>query len=349
MIRDMVQEASLDQSNFQQPKRAELDSQSLEQFIRRAGGVERAVQAAQLWTHGMLGQDPCEVSALSFLEIARGGAGITNIRSDGKHGAQYLRLKEGTSSIPQGMARLLPADSIRLNCPVTAVMKLGSSHYTVSTASGQYISATKVIVSVPGATYKNIQFDPPLPPQRLNYTTATRYGCYVKYICLFRTPFWRRDGGCGLAQSLRGPVSIVRDTSVDSDDNFALTCFIGSQPGRKWYALGEKERRTAVLKQIAALFRVSETEVQSEFIDVLTSPWMEDKWAGYGCPFSVTPPGVIGDGPDGKLIAEPSGGIYFVGTELTNHWRGYMEGALDSGKRGAAQAIEGLKMADPRL
>lgn len=349
MIRDMVQAASLDESSFQQPRRAELDAVNLEQFIRQSGGGDRAVQTARLWTHGMLGQDPWEISALSFLEVARGGTGIANLRSDGEHGAQYLRLKEGTSAIPKGMAQMLPSSTIHLNCAVTAVIQQSKSHYTIKTGTGRQYTASKVIVSVPGTTYKNIQFDPPLPPQRLIYTTATRYGCYVKYICLFRTPFWRKDGGCGLAQSFRGPVSIVRDTSVDSEDNYALTCFIGSQPGRKWYGLSPAERQRVVLKQIAHLFRLSEAEVDAEFIDSLTSPWMEDRWAGWGCPFSVTPPGVIGDSADGDLISAPSGGLYFVGTELTNKWRGYMEGALVSGKRGAAQALEGLKASDARL
>lgn len=349
MIRDLIEQKSLDPETFKQPQRAELDALNLEQFIRNSGGGDRAVQTARLWTHGMLGQDPWEISALSFLEVARGGNGIVNIRSDGKHGAQYLRLKEGTSSISKGMANLLPQDSIRLNSPVTSVAQHGKSRYSITTANGQHFSSSKVIISIPGTTYKNIRFEPPLPPQKLAYTQSTRYGCYIKYLLLFKSPFWRRNGGCGLAQSFRGPVSIVRDTSVDVEGNYALTCFVGSQPGRKWFALSEQERQSTVLKQIAHLFQTPENEVESEFIDSLTSPWMEDKWAGWGCPFSVPPPGVFGDTADGQLVTEPFGGIYFVGTEFTNYWRGYMEGALESGKRGALQAVEGLKASESRL
>ncbi|KAF7558027.1 hypothetical protein G7046_g5927 [Stylonectria norvegica] len=348
-MRDTIQAASQDQANFRQPRRAELDSLNLEQWIRSTGGGERAVQTARLWTHGMLGQDPCEVSALSFLEVARGGLGIMNLRSDGKHGAQYLRLKEGTSSIGVGMAKLLPSESIHLNSPVTSILRHGEKLYTVVLASGQCVTARKVIISIPGTTYKNIHFDPPLPSQRLTYTIGTRYGCYVKYIALFKSPFWRKNGGCGLGQSFRGPFSIVRDTSVDTEGNYALTCFISSQPGRKWYSLPEKEREEAILAQLSNLFQTSREDVDSQFIQGLTSPWMEDRWAGFGCPFSVTPPGIIGKTGDGELVAQPFGGIYFVGTELTDQWRGYMEGALISGKRGASQALDGLRKETSRL
>lgn len=37
--------------------------------------------------------------------------------------------------------------------------------------------------------------------------------------------------------------------------------------------------------------------------------------------------------------------IYFVGSELADEWRGYMEGALQSGKQGALQASKDLNTA----
>lgn len=347
MIRDRIEALAADPAAFKEPNRSKYDALSLEQFIRSSGGSDRAVQVARLWCHGMFGQEPWEISSLAFLEVSRGGLGISNIRSDDKHGAQYLRLKEGTSAVARGIYGLLPPGSVRLNTPVTAVVKKttsesGEGGYIVSTPHG-IITAARVIVSVPGTTYKNMHFDPPLPPQRKLYTTATRYGLYVKFLLLFKTPFWRRNGGCGLAQSFRGPISIVRDTSVDDEDNYALTCFIGAAPGRKWYALGEKERESAALQQLSHLFQTPLAEVQGEFIGSLTSPWMEDRWAGFGCPFSMPAPGGLSGTVDGQIATEAAGGVFFVGTESTDHWRGYMEGALESGERGAARALEGLK------
>jgi len=262
-----------------------------------------------------------------------------NLRYDGKHGAQFLRLQEGTQSIATGLSKLLPRDAIMLNSPVQSVIQDISRLYAITTAFGYTVKARRVIVSIPGPAYKNIIFAPPLSPQKELYTNSVRYGCFVKFICLFETPFWRRQGSCGLAQSFQGPINHCRDTSVDSQSNYALTCFICAGPGRKWLALNNEERSEVVLQQLGSLFVVGYEAVKSEFVGSMTAGWTQDQWAGWGCPFATTPPGMLGHSPVNDIANQKSGGMYFVGTELTDEWRGYMEGALRSGKRGAAQAL----------
>ncbi len=269
-----------------------------------------------------------------------------NLRSDGKEGAQYLRIQEGTQSIPEGMAKLLPTSSVRINCPVRSIAQHTPKLYSITTGNGDIMKARKVIVSIPSPAYKTVIFDPPLPPQKQIYTTAARYGCFVKFICLFKTPFWRRRGACGLAQSFRGPMNHCRDTSVDTLDNYALTCFMCAGPGRQWLALNETERQEAVLRQIGSLFGVAYETVMTEFLGSFTSDWMQDPWAGWGCPFAVAPPSTTGDC---GINTQKFGGVYFVGTELVDEWRGYMEGALRSGKRGAGQALADLRIDEARL
>ncbi|KAI5467245.1 amine oxidase B [Mariannaea sp. PMI_226] len=342
-IRNKVEEASLNPTTFNQPDRSKLDSMSLEQWLKEAGAGHRAMLTARVWCRGTLGQDPGAVSALYFLEIARGGLGIVNLRYDGKHGAQHLRLQEGNQAIPTGMSNLLPPDSIQLSSPVTSIIQDGEQFYCVTTASGATVRARRVIVSIPSVLYKTITFQPPLSPQKQDYTNAARYGCFVKYICLFKSPFWRQVGACGLAQSFCGPINHCRDTSVDSEGNYALTCFMVSGPGRDWLARSEQDRNEVVLRQLGSLFGVGYETVKFEFLESITSGWMQDQWAGWGCPFAGIPPGTVGQSDDGQLVNEKMGGLYFVGTELTNEWRGYMEGALRSGKRGAAQILADLR------
>ncbi|KUL90207.1 hypothetical protein ZTR_02135 [Talaromyces verruculosus] len=343
-IRSKVEEASLNPENFRQPKRADLDSLTFDQWLRQAGAGPKALLTARVWTRGTLGQDPGEVSALAFLEIARGAEGVIQLRYDGKHGAQHLRLQEGTQSISINIAKqLLPADSVKLSTPVKSIVEESTKLYKVTTAYGQVFKARKVLISIPSGAYKLINFQPPLPTSKRLYISSARYGCYVKYLAMFKTPFWRRAGSCGLAQSFRGPINHCRDTSVDSQDNYALTCFVVSTPGRKWLALDPKAREEAALRQLGSLFGVGYEVVKSEFIGAITSEWQDDQWAGWGCPFATVGPGVLGNYEDGQLTNEKSGGLIFVGTELADEWRGYMEGALRSGKRGAQQALNALQ------
>jgi monoamine oxidase len=341
-IRDTVEAASLDPKSFEKPKRDELDSITFEQFCRDAGAGTQALQTARVWTRGTLGQDPSDISALAYLEVCRGGLGLVNLRYDGKHGAQFLRLQEGTQSISIGMLKLLPSEAIKLSTPVASIVKQSTELYEATTTNGTKFQARKVILSIPGPTYRNITFDPPLPFRRELYTNSTRYGCFVKLICLFETPFWRQQGSCGLAQSFRGPINHCRDTSVDQQSNFTLTCFLCAGPGRKWLGLSNEEQEAAVLKQLGSLFNIGYDGVKAEFLGSITAQWTQDRWAGYGCPFSAPPPGILCSTPVGGLASQKSDGMYFIGTELINEWRGYMEGALRSGKQGAAQVLADL-------
>lgn len=345
-----MEAASLNRNNFRPPNRSRLDQLTFEQWCRQTGATTKALQTAAVWCRGTLGQEPSDISALAFLEVARGAGGLIRLRLDGPGGAQHLRLQDGTQAIAVGMAGLLNPATVRLNSPVTSIVGLAANQLCcVQTANGDRIDARKVILSVPGPAYKNITFDPPLPPQKQMYTAAIRYGCYVKYLCLFKTPFWREEGSCGLAQSFRGPMNHCRDTSIDSEGNYALTCFLSSKPGRQWLTLNEDDRRKAVVRQLGSLFAVGERRVERELIATITSEWMQDKWAGWGCPFAAPPTGTIGDGEDGDWFKETSGAVHFVGTELTNEWRGYMEGALRSGKRGADQVLHALRVEGSRI
>jgi len=56
----------------------------------------------------------------------------------------------------------------------------------------------------------------------------------------------------------------------------------------------------------------------------------------------------VGHGTHGTLYAygpalrEPVGLIHWAGTETSNYWNGYMDGAVRSGERAAAEVVSGL-------
>lgn len=212
-VKDLVEAMSTSEETFKGATRAELESLSVEQWTKKVGGGRRAMLMMRTWTRGITGAEHTEVSILSLLEIARGGLGITNLRHDGENGGQHLRLKEGTQSIAKGMAKLLPEGTIKLNSPVTAISqsRFTAKHgYVVRTASNGEVTARKVIISIPTTVYKEISFNPPLPRNKRLHVSASRYGHFVKYIALFRTPFWRENGACGLGQSFVGPINHFR-------------------------------------------------------------------------------------------------------------------------------------------
>lgn len=351
-IRDKVHEASVSQSPSifsDGPHRQHLDSISFETYLQEANVTAKAHATAQVWTHAMVGCDPSEVSALYFLEYCAAGGGLMTMRGDGKDGGQYLRIREGTSAFAEGMARKLQPNSLKLQSPVTSITQGPNNGHVLVTVKGsdpETFRARKVIISIPTPVYKTIAFSPPLPPAKTAVTNRTRYGFYTKYIVSFRRPFWLDKNHCGLAQSFIGPISVIRDTSLDDGKTYCLTCFMGGKFGRKWAAQDAEGKKRAVLKQIGDIF-ADGTDISDLFVEAFESPWMEEEYSGWGCPCPVTPPGVLAEGW-GALCA-PFGNLHFVGTELSTVWRGYMEGAVRSGSSGAAEVMLDLNGVSPKL
>jgi monoamine oxidase len=72
-----------------------LDTMTFEEWVRSMGLSKTALASATIWTRAMLGLDPPQISALYFLDYLKSGGGLLRMRSDQKHGGQYLRLVDG--------------------------------------------------------------------------------------------------------------------------------------------------------------------------------------------------------------------------------------------------------------
>ncbi|KAH8655413.1 putative flavin-containing amine oxidase [Xylariales sp. PMI_506] len=336
-IRDMV-EADCQAVDTWKPKDTSLDSLTFEAYLRSRGASEAAVTTATVWTRAMLGQDPRDISALYFLNYCKSGGGLLQMRSDRKDGGQYLRVRQGTQIFAKGLASSLPQDAIRLSSPVQAISQESGRTIKVQSA-GTVFSTRKVITTVPGPALKNISFYPRLPPVKQVWVESLTYGYYTKAMMEFKSAFWIERGFCGLAQSFVGPASVVRDTSSPADNKHVLTCFMSADPGIAWAALSTREKELALLNQLEKLYGVKNLEDQ--FLSMTMYEWVKDEWAGWGCPCTALPPGVL-DTLGGDSLREPVGSLHFAGTETAGEWKGYMEGAIRSGERAAAEVVKDL-------
>ena len=318
--------------------RKDLDDISFEEWIRSLNCTESAVNAIKVGTRAMLGVEPSEMSALYFLDYCKSGGGYMLMRSDRKHGGQYLRIAQGTQSFSKGLASELPPDAILFRAPVRKIKQTSGGVQIVS-ARG-IINASRVVVSVPTPLYQEITFDPPLPPEKYELSKSTKLGDYCKMILLYKQPWWRHSGLCGLVQSCHGPFAVTRDSSVDEHGQYSLTTFIVGQPAREWKLLSTEDRKTAVLNQIQKLFSPF-AQVQ-EPIEIVEQIWKNEQWS-QGCPCPVLGPGGLTKFE--HVLRAPSGRIHFVGTETAYEWKGYMDGAVRSGERGAMEVLLSLNRA----
>ena len=67
--------------------------------------------------------------------------------------------------------------------------------------------------------------------------------------------------------------------------------------------------------------------------------WTKEQWSRGG-PTAIAGPGTLtGYGP---ALRAPVGRIHWAGTETSDYWQGYMDGAVRSGERVAAEVAAAL-------
>lgn len=341
-IRDQIQQLSVDAVEKSLTLEVE-DTVTLAEYVKNIGARDRTIRMVNVWAQVMLGVEASAVSARYFIDYCAKGGSLMTMRSDSKHGGQYLRFHKGSQAIAKGIAALLPEGSVKLSTPVKKIVDL-EGHVQVTSLHGESFTAKKVILSVPTPLYKNFEFSPPLQKEKLKAVESTELGFYTKVILCYDQPWWVDSKLCGLALSFHGPVIVARDTSVPAKRQFSLTCFVNADIGVAWSLLPAHERRARIIDHVWKLYgkscdgRVSKETVYSP-IEVFEMQWTKEEWSeGAVCP--VTRPGALNESAD--WMKKRAGSIHFVGTEFASQWKGYMEGALSSGEEGGLEVVNAL-------
>lgn len=249
----------------------------------------------------------------------------------------------GAQSIARELAKLVGPDNIHLSCAVDSIHD-HRSHIRVTAREERAFSARKCILSVPSTMYKEFNINPALPDAVREVTNGTVLGDYNKAIVCYDKPWWRSEGFNGYFASYSGPLTLGRDTSVDEKDHYSLTCFVNGLPGRQWSKLPPHERRAAVLKQLARVFKDNPEVFRP--IEVFEQIWQHEEFSRG----ALAPVHALGHLTRfASVYGRPVGNLHFVGTEYSGEWKGYMEGALCSGEEGARQVVEATQKASAKI
>jgi monoamine oxidase len=108
--------------------------------------------------------------------------------------------------------------------------------------------------------------------------------------------------------------------------------FIGGSEARSWARRPEAERRKAVLDQFVHFFGAEAAKPK----EILEFDWAAERW-NRGCPVTIIGPGTLVD--FGEALRPPVGKIHWAATETSTYWNGYMDGAIRSGERAAAEVL----------
>jgi monoamine oxidase len=314
---------------------ADWDRQTLEQWINANSASPRFRALVPAATRPIFGAEPRELSLLfTLFYVAASGdernAGTFERNFNTRDGAQMFRFVGGSELLCRRLAREL-GPRVKLRTPVSRIV-VGKSGVRVE--SRRYtVTAKRVIVAVPPMLAGRIRYRPGLPASRRQLTQAMPQGTLLKVTAVYDRPFWRDMGLNGTAVSLNGPVNATFDDSPPDGSPGVLFGFVGGDEGRRFRGQSKADRRAAVLKNLADYFGAAAMRPRAYF----ETDWPGAKWSRGG-PVGIAGPGVLL--AHGPAIREPVGRIHWAGTETSNYWNGYMDGAIRSGKRAAREVLD---------
>ncbi|HEX2085171.1 MAG TPA: FAD-dependent oxidoreductase, partial [Solirubrobacteraceae bacterium] len=244
-------------------------------------------------------------------------------------GAQEARFVGGSQLLSLRMAEQL-GDRVRLSTPVRRIA------WDDGGVTVEDVRARRVVVALPPTLTSRIAYDPLLPGFRDQLTQRMPQGTVWKCMAVYDEPFWRRDGLNGFGTSDAGPIRLTYDNSPPDGSPGVLLGFLEGDYARRAGLLSADERRRDVLDVFARLFGERARSAER----YIEKSWAEEEWTRgcYGC--YMTPGGWTSFG---EALRRPIGPIHWAGAETATIWNGYMDGAVRSGERAAAEALRALE------
>jgi monoamine oxidase len=313
------------------------DRETLEKWIQENSTNERFRRIVPVATRPIFGAEPRELSLLFVLfYIAASGdeqnTGTFERNFNTRDGAQMFRFEGGSQLLCKKLARRL-GGRVVLGSPVSRIVQ-GRRGVRVE-SKRLVVRADRAIVAIPPVLAGRIRYSPGLPDSRRQLIRGLPQGTLLKVTAVYDRPFWRDKGLNGTAVSLNGPVNATFDDSPSDGSPGVLFGFVGGDEARAHMAKSRADRRAAVLGNFVDYFGAEAANPREYF----ETDWPNAKWSRGG-PVGIYGPGTLIE--SGHAIREPAGFVHWAGTETSTYWNGYMDGAVRSGERAAAEVLDEL-------
>jgi monoamine oxidase len=326
-VRQMCRSIPL-QAPWEARKAAEWDQTSLAAWLDKNLWSAQAREMLELALAGPYTSAASEVSLLWMLYQMASGGGPDFVVSN-KNGAQDARPVGGMGAIYRPMAAAL-GDALQLSQPVRRIAQDADG---VTVRSDELsVRARRVIVAVPLAIASQIDYQPMLPMDRSFLHQRMPSGAIVKISVIYDEPFWRAAGLSGTSAAPGSLASLTIDACTDTGTPGVLCVITEGPAARQLGQLGETERKAAILRELVDRFG----ERAGSPVGYHEQIWSIERYSGGGM-LSHAPTGVLTQ--FGRALREPCGLIHWAGTESSAVMCGWVDGAIRSGERAAAEVL----------
>jgi monoamine oxidase len=305
---------------------ASLARVSLSDWLRAARAPAALARRCESLARGFFLCDPERLAFLSFADEMTGGEG-------GGPFGPFRRIAGGNDRLVAALARSLRAP-LRTGFVVERVEQtargVGVLAREARTGRTERFDADVAVVTLPPPPLARVAFTPPLPPERRRAVETTRLGPVVKGVVRLARP----------APFGRGPRAFGTDAPFgaawDAGEGQRgrppiLTVHAGGDLASRWEGL-RGDRLAAALE--APLARALRARRSLRVLEAQAVAWHREPFTGGGYAVLET-----SDDPSLRAsLSRPHGRVLFAGEHTSREFPGYVNGAVESGRRAALEA-----------
>jgi monoamine oxidase len=318
-LSSLIRVYCLAEQRWDSPITAELGRRSVASWLDeiKADDDLRAVASG---LRGFFLADPEELSLLAFVD---------QFASNEEPGMKLYRIDGGNDRLSATLAAAL-GDRVKLNTEIVAVSHRGRE-VRVSVKNGRNVAQLTrdyLVLALPATLLRRIPISPALPAQQHEAIARLKYGLGTKTLVQFARRFWRVTGRPrAFGSSL--PFGAVWDGNEEQKGKPGiLSLLAGGGASTLTQSMIEKGGMASLVASLDWLGGKDVEVMRSHRTVWEADPWVRGGYAYFDPSYD----------PELRLwLPRPFGRLFFAGEHTSLRWQGYMNGAIESGRRAAAE------------
>lgn len=326
-LKELSHPYRLAEQRWDTPIASDLARRSVAQWLDEIKADEE-LRATATGLRGFFLADPQELSLLAFVDQFAS--------DDASWPDAMYRIKGGNDQLATKLAVQL-GDRVRCNAELVAVSQRGSST-RVSVRSGRQttqIVADYVLFALPATLLRRVPITPALPARQHDAISRLAYGRATKTLLQFPRRFWRAVRR-PLAFGSPLPFGAVWEGNEEQRGKPGiLSLLAGGSASDATANLVEREGVAGLTRTLDWLGSKNIEATAYRQFRWETDPWSRGGYAFFDSRFDPTLRG---------WLAQPCGRLFFAGEHTSIKWQGYMNGAVESGRRAAAEVRAAFRL-----
>jgi monoamine oxidase len=320
MLEPLTRRYRLAEERWDSPIASDLARRSVGNWLDEIK-ADQELRATASGLRGFFLADPEELSLIALVDQFAG--------SDAPAPGAMYRIEGGNDRLAAALAAPL-GHRVHLNTELVAVSHRGRG-VRASIRSGRPVSAINsdyLVVTLPATVLRRIPISPGLPPQQHDAIARLKYGRATKTLLQFSRRFWRAPGRPRAFGSALAFGALMDGNEEQRGRPGILMLLAGGSASDATQAIVAKDGITALANRLDWL-----GTGRGEILGARQIVWESDPWSRGG--YAYFDPSF--DPALRPWLARPFGRLFFAGEHTSLRWQGYMNGAIESGRRAAEE------------